>query len=477
MKNIHSLNESDLKSFRDFPKRKELNLEEFEHLMNLKEKIYSNKFENKEDFANYGEFYEFMEDCYKINFSKKNPLYEKLREEFEKKTRLLEDEYELSNQKISAISLVHQECLNKFLDLVKIHNPDLYSSLGLINEIFNNALDSYIAKMTEMVKKWKKTHKELEKSKSLFEEHKKSTFDRTATLVQRMEQLMVENSVLSNSMTNQTNVLTKREFFERFLDPKKSDQTHSKSLNNSSRKATEKKTSSMKNSLVQKQIKFESIKSFQSGERKKVSLKEAAFLVTELMQEKIKYNQQCENLKFRYETMRNFVRIFFNNKYSTKKEVEEMLEFLENGLEQLAKKDISICLFFHIYQNAIDEEYFFIQNELKTTCKDLFKVILKKNLGVTNSNFVNEDWERKINNQEILEASEVRELVKQLCGSAQREVLLLYFKANPKFYFYNTLEFKILEFYMTKHAQYLLRSRELFFYFDKNYTGVINQVF
>ena len=569
LKNVLNLNDLKLKPDNSFlTKRKNLNFEEFENLKNLKEKIYNSNFSNK-NLENYSKFYDFMENCYKPKFSKKNNFYRKINSDFEKSIKKKNNEYEICNTKILAINLLHQECSNKFLDLVKIQNSDLYSSLGLINEIFNNSLNLYISKMDSLKNLYKKILKEnfklkdfghvnnkndfeyekffnkendfeknnknfileknkenendeifeelleendkikknifdiknknekiLKENKKLIEEKnnfekenlkikeenekiKKEAFDRTASLIKRLEKVMIENSILSNNLiipkkqnySKQKNILSSK-IIKNLNFPILEKKKKNLSLRNS------KKSKSMENSLVEKKIEFENWDTFSKQEKKytkkNLVLSEILELVEKLLNEKIKYNLQCDKFKFRYETIKKFVKLYFNNKYSKKEEVEEWIYYLEMGIKKFKKKEIKILLFFFLYNNRIDENYFLIQKELRITCKKLFKIILKKNYSVTKSNLVNDEWQKKISNQEILEKFEVCELINKLCGSAKNDVLKMYFKKNPKFFFYSSLEFKILEFYLIKHSQFLEKTKNLFFNQDKNYFGFIN---
>ena len=59
---------------------------------------------------------------------------------------------------------------------------------------------------------------------------------------------------------------------------------------------------------------------------------EIDLLVEQLLKEKEKYDEQCEIMKMKFETLKNFIILYYNTKFKTNDEVEQQIYQLEDEI-------------------------------------------------------------------------------------------------------------------------------------------------
>lgn len=185
--------------------------------------------------------------------------------------------------------------------------------------------------------------------------------------------------------------------------------------------------------------------------------------VEAIMKEKEKYDRQCEELRLRFESMRDFSIIFFNSKHKSKQEVEEAVERLERGVIEESKSNVNVLLFDKIYNDVIDENYQYVHFRFRQNLQEIFKEIVQKN-----RNYSAEELERECRKYFEGEHLVEQELTNQMirCVVEEKEESLKTEVKEKGPITYESLEYILLKHFLNIHIQFLLKSRQNFNYFD-----------
>ena len=69
------------------------------------------------------------------------------------------------------------------------------------------------------------------------------------------------------------------------------------------------------------------------------------------------------------------------------------------GIQAYSGEDNDVCAFGKILRNEVDEEFRFVQTELKTTVTDLLKMHIKTKMPYKSATEINETLSDKMNNE------------------------------------------------------------------------------
>lgn len=105
-----------------------------------------------------------------------------------------------------------------------------------------------------------------------------------------------------------------------------------------------------------------------------LTLKQLKELFDDIYAQKAKFDKRVQEGKAVKETMEQFMYTYLNTKYGLKNLIVEWACGIVNGIKKFASKDNDVALFGLVLRNECDEEFKLVQNQVKTTIKELLKV-------------------------------------------------------------------------------------------------------
>lgn len=109
-----------------------------------------------------------------------------------------------------------------------------------------------------------------------------------------------------------------------------------------------------------------------------LTLKQLKDLINEIYNNKVKYDQRCEENKLPRETMEQYMYTFLNQRYGLKSLIIEWAAAIINGIRRYSRDDHDVALFGKILRNQCDEEFRFIQQHVKDALVNFLKQLLKE---------------------------------------------------------------------------------------------------
>jgi len=105
-----------------------------------------------------------------------------------------------------------------------------------------------------------------------------------------------------------------------------------------------------------------------------LTLKQMKDTVEEIYSSKQKTDKKYREMKIPRETMEQHMYTFLNQKYGLKNLIIEWAGSLIAGIKSYAYEDNDVAVFGKILKNECDEEFIFVQSQIKNTILELFKV-------------------------------------------------------------------------------------------------------
>lgn len=88
----------------------------------------------------------------------------------------------------------------------------------------------------------------------------------------------------------------------------------------------------------------------------------------------MKFDQKYTENRLPKETLEQHMYTFLNQKYGLKNLIIEWATAIVNGIRKFAGEDDDVAVFGKILRNECDEEFRFVQEQVKTTIAELLKV-------------------------------------------------------------------------------------------------------
>ena len=107
-----------------------------------------------------------------------------------------------------------------------------------------------------------------------------------------------------------------------------------------------------------------------------LTLKQMKDTIEEIYISKQKIDKKYREMALPRETMEQHMYTFLNQKYGLKNLIIEWAGSLIAGIKNYAYEDNDVAVFGKILKNECDEEFVFVQSQIKNTILELFKVIL-----------------------------------------------------------------------------------------------------
>ncbi|CAD8172766.1 unnamed protein product [Paramecium octaurelia] len=210
---------------------------------------------------------------------------------------------------------------------------------------------------------------------------------------------------------------------------------------------------------------------------KLIPLKQLKEQIQEIYDSKAKYDQKCQETKQARETMEQHMYTFLNQKYGLKNIIIEQASTLIQSVKRLSQEDNDVCVFGKILRNECDEEFRYVQIQVKQTIAELLRMFLRQKNPLKNMTDIKEMWNQKMQN--YLSFDECQEIVNYMYNQEDSQVLLQ--KLNQIKLQGNKLEYcqfvtSILDFQLFTHEKYLQKFLKLFRQVDAEKKGYLTDV-
>jgi hypothetical protein len=105
-----------------------------------------------------------------------------------------------------------------------------------------------------------------------------------------------------------------------------------------------------------------------------LTIKQTTELIDAIYESKLKCDQKYIESKLPRETMEQHMYTFLNTKYGLKSLIIEWATAIINSIKRFNAQDNDIAVFGLILRNECDEEFRFVQTQVKSTIRELLKV-------------------------------------------------------------------------------------------------------
>lgn len=159
-----------------------------------------------------------------------------------------------------------------------------------------------------------------------------------------------------------------------------------------------------------------------------LTLKQMNEVIEDIYESKLKCDQKYIESKLPRETMEQHMYTYLNTKYGLKSLIIEWATALVNGIKKFNAVDNSVAVFGKILRNECDEEFRFVQTQVKTTIGELLKMLIKSKYPYKNKQEVTDLLEAK--KEGYLSEDEVQEIVRYMYSKEDSNVILASVRAQ-----------------------------------------------
>ncbi|CAG9322690.1 unnamed protein product [Blepharisma stoltei] len=367
----------------------------------------------------------------------------------------------LFGDSLSSLFSVHM----KYQEKIKAMKSDMEKAMKETAEVLEAA---------EQIEKEAETHKmEKERLKRMLDEEKEE-------MRQELETLQNENKryldiIIKHSKTNAESALTGRTI----------------SPGNEDLRSSRGNTSYRQVSL---------------GGSRILTLRQLKDTILEIYASKAKFDQKCLDTKQPRETMEQHMYTFLNQKYGLKSLIIEWASAIISGIKRFSSEDNDVAVFGKILRNECDEEFRFVQSQVKETVAELVRVHLKGKYPLKTNGDIQEMLQEKFNG--FLSEEEWTDIVKYMYNETDADLLVSLIgeviqlknypteqsqnknkltreellsakekeKANNGKIAYTDLLKILLDFQLKGHEKFLSKFIQLFRKVDSDNNGVVNEM-
>ncbi|CAD8185467.1 unnamed protein product [Paramecium pentaurelia] len=229
-----------------------------------------------------------------------------------------------------------------------------------------------------------------------------------------------------------------------------------------------------------------------------LTLKQLKDVINEIYESKQKFDQKCADSKLPRETMEQHMYTYLNQKYGLKSLIIEWATSIINALKKYSAEDNDVAVFGKILRNECDEEFRFVQTQVKNTMQELLKMYLRGKFPLKHQAEIKEMLNQRINGQ--LYEEEAVDIIKYMYNQEDSELLLNKLKSyyivpqkNPdrrltreeqlsllqekdKYKLeYSVFQKIILDFQLKSHEKYLKKFIMTFKQMDTDANGIIDE--
>lgn len=162
--------------------------------------------------------------------------------------------------------------------------------------------------------------------------------------------------------------------------------------------------------------------SSQKATGKLLTLRQLKEVIEEIYISKAKYDERCADGKMPRETMEQHMYNYLNTKYGLKTLILDWAASIITSVKKHAGKDNDVAVFGKIIRNECDEEFRFVQIQVKETVAELLKMHLKNKFPLKNNADLMDMANEKTNGH--LYEEEWNEIVKYMYNEEDSSVLV-----------------------------------------------------
>lgn len=153
-----------------------------------------------------------------------------------------------------------------------------------------------------------------------------------------------------------------------------------------------------------------------------LTLRQLKDTIQEIYASKAKFDQKCTEGKQPRETMEQHMYTFLNQKYGLKGLIIEWASALISGIKRFSSEDNDVAVFGKILRNECDEEFRFVQSQVKETVAELMKMHLKGKFPLKTNSDVQDMLQDKFNG--FLSEEEWTDIVKYMYNETDSDLLI-----------------------------------------------------
>eukprot|EP01064_Diplonema_japonicum_P017936 TRINITY_DN2643_c0_g1_i1.p1 TRINITY_DN2643_c0_g1~~TRINITY_DN2643_c0_g1_i1.p1 ORF type:complete len:767 (+),score=265.50 TRINITY_DN2643_c0_g1_i1:80-2302(+) len=219
-------------------------------------------------------------------------------------------------------------------------------------------------------------------------------------------------------------------------------------------------------------------------------------IIEDIYASKSKFDIKCLETHLPRETMEQHLYTYLNQKYGLKNLILDWAQAIINGVRKYSAEDNDVAVFGKILRNEIDEEFRFVQRQLKETVHELLRMYLKGKMPMKGDDEVNnlvhkrtagymqeEEWVDIVKYMYNAEDSvsiimRVREVIKEKNPPRRRAVGRRTDSGAPReqnSILYHDFLKVLLDFQLQGHERFLGKFVKLFKQFDADKNGILNE--
>jgi hypothetical protein len=222
--------------------------------------------------------------------------------------------------------------------------------------------------------------------------------------------------------------------------------------------------------------------------------------IEDIYASKSKYDIKCAETHLPRETMEQHMYTFLNQKYGLKHIILEWATAIIQGIKKYAAEDNDVAVFGKILRNEIDEEFRFVQRQLKETVHELLRVYVKGKRPLKSDEEINAIVKKKVhstlleeewidivkymyNNEDAVSIiMRIRDILKQRAMPQRRRTTAGSTRGAPQpkeeevLLSYNEFIRTLLDFQLEGHERFLSRFVRIFKQFDVDRNGIVNEL-
>eukprot|EP01138_Halocafeteria_seosinensis_P012779 gb/GECG01013055.1/.p1 GENE.gb/GECG01013055.1/~~gb/GECG01013055.1/.p1 ORF type:complete len:808 (+),score=132.51 gb/GECG01013055.1/:1-2424(+) len=226
---------------------------------------------------------------------------------------------------------------------------------------------------------------------------------------------------------------------------------------------------------------------------KTLSLNQLKDFIESIYASKIRFDAKCEEARLPYETLEQHMYTYLNQRYGLRSLILSYAAAIIRGVNTFSQADNDVRVFGCILRNEIDEDFRFVQRQLKDTVTELLKVHLKGRHPLKTDDAISQMIDEKIHGYVALSecsdivrymysAEDANELMHQLetiaasseRGNEQNESdEEEHRREPPKRLSYNRFLKTLLDFQLRGHLHFLRNFRSNFREQDDDNDGII----
>lgn len=315
-------------------------------------------------YENIGDALQYMPavgESHKDSFKDSNKKFREMVKELDESFKNEQLEFKKDIIYMATLGKAQTQIYKNILNLVGEVSPECYYALKAVNEVFTANMGVFTGHLNKIVD----YIREIKHNEHKF---RKEAIKNTKQLIEKVEILVEENDSLKRQLEGAGIKIEpkKPSGFDKQVSV-----SQSVNLQRSGDFALPEKQKIHKVASQRSYEKTETQSHSRPNSTPKapssvlLTLVELRTILQDVVESKKKYDDLCDKLRLRYETMKTFMRVYLNDKYSTAKEVKDFRDKFEKSINSYARQDINVLIFRSVYENIIDEEFFNIVDDIK----------------------------------------------------------------------------------------------------------------